>query len=670
MISDLPICFFNNQYKNGAKASTTPTTFGEYIKLIKDPDKDYIKKILLIRKARNDKHFYSTLKRKHAVHYYPSCTFDKKGCKLENVKALSGIMVFDLQHISDESVEKLKKWKHTVALHESVGGGKGDYAYYVYDKDLTLANYRQHWEQCNQLLQQMFSIAPDSSDATKDVTRIRYLSYDPKVYFNKKAAPINLKGTFDPTQKVAIDKLLNDEPNWHKFGVALAVSKGEDGRAIYHEFSSQNISKYDKADTDRKYDRLLKESKVNKKGGITEATLMYMMQQMRLPLKTAKQVAQLDDDKITIETIVAYLNSRWVRNEINDRVLDFTTGKETSIEAVWTHFQHQYHKPSISPSIIHTVARSEHMNTFNPLHNFFSDAEQMYDGKDYLGQYVDCLPAVDKQAALLFISYWCIEAYKQAKFYTTNRSFLIFKGITENIGKSMALGWLSPVEGYLKTGPIVTDLKDTRIALAHNFLWNDDELKIFKSSDINKIKALISTDVINERLPYGRSDETLKRICSFCGSTNADELLPATEGNTRFLVVELEPGRAIKWANYNKIDKKQFWGQIIAMHKADWIKKNSSQLSETRSMVNKGQVINSRTREIVLEKLRGTMHDKKRVVMRLTDIIAELDPMNEQKLSEWHVKDLIVKEFGSGRTNGYLFNSDQRGVGYPCTIKK
>ncbi len=700
VIDNIGICFWDGTYTNKQKKGSTEVTFADYIDSVKNPDDEYIQKVELIRKVKQAKDIsevrklqinkrilgtqtnkdkvYAALKWK-ATHVYPSCRFDGEGCKNTNVTSVSGLMVYDIQRITPDIAKQIRTWKYTVCLHKSIGGDNGDYALFLYCPGVTVDSYSGMWERGDKFIQENFGLKPTNSDETKDVTRIRYLSYDPDCFYNPFAEPILITDIvidthFNEVQRENIDTLLNSEPMWHKFGLALAVSKGEEGRALYHVFSQQNKQKYSEKTVNNKYDRLLKDAQAKRANGYTAATLLYMLKEMGIKYaapKTAgaKNIIDGKAEELTVTEVLEFLNSNWVRNEITDGIINFKTGQETNVESVWTEFQVTFNDPAKTVTMIHTLLRSERMNTINPIKNFFDEAKQTYDGKKYIDQYVGSLPLINPEAAGVFIRYWMINAYLQAVHNVTNRSFLIFKG-TEEIGKSRALIWLCPLDGYLKTGPLNTDSKDTRIALAHNFLWSDDELKVFRTYDINKIKALISTDVINERSPYARSSETLKRICSFCGSTNADEILPATEGNTRFLIVELKPGVKVNWQTYMAIDKHKIWGEAISLHEGGWLDKNRAVLNSLRNTTNEGNTINTSIQDAIMATLENTSGDKVRTIMSLKEICEAIDPdgrlgaFNKENL----VREIISKQFGNGRVMG-IRSDGQRRPGYSCRIK-
>ena len=701
VIDQLNLCYFNGTYNKGAKKGTVNITMQEYRDAVQNPDDQYIEQVTTLRKVKRCKTLsevrklrinkkilasstkikdvYSALKWK-SWHMYPSCTFDGQGCKVKNVNSVSGLLVYDLQGVDEETRVQMEKWKHTVAVHNSIGGGSGDYALFLFCPGLSVENFSGMWEKGNELIIANFGIKPDSSDECKDVTRIRYLSYDPNIYYNPYAEPIFVSDivvstTFTDEQRAKINAFLDKEPSWYKFGLSLAIAKGETGRELYHVFSKENKRKYEAGTVNKKYDRLLEEAKEKHDKGLSGATFFYLLKEMGVPYVAPRINGRVngggnDEDLDTVD-VLEYLNGIWVRNEINDKIYNYKTGKEASVETIWTDFRVAFGDPKKFPiNTVQALLRSDRMNTINPIKDFMKDAKSVYDGGKYIQKFVDCLPVKDKEATKLFLTYWAINCYNQAMFHETNRTFLIMKG-SEEVGKSRALGWFCPLDGYLKTGPLNTDNKDTRIALAHNFLWNDDELKVFRSYDINKIKALISQDTINERAPYSRTAETMKRICSFCGSTNEDELLPSTEGNTRFLVIELKPGEAINWKEYMKIDKRQFWGEVISLCEAGWIEANKERLKDKREGINRKNIINSNIRDAIMKTFESSFNgEKKRSVYSLLEICEEIDP--EGKLhavqKENLVRDIINKEFGSGRTNGYNQDGEQT-KGYPVKLK-
>ena len=115
--------------------------------------------------------------------------------------------------------------------------------------------------------------------ACKDVSRMRFISYDPEPYVNEDATLYNkvwvepkptyhssctYSGGDDMEQVEKCCKLIADRgiditatyDDWFHVGAALA-SLGERGRRLFHLVSSQN-AKYKAAETDKKFDNLLR----------------------------------------------------------------------------------------------------------------------------------------------------------------------------------------------------------------------------------------------------------------------------------------------------------------------------------------------------------------------------------------------------------------------------
>ena len=121
--------------------------------------------------------------------------------------------------------------------------------------------------------------------ACKDVSRMRFISYDPEPYVNEDATlytkiwvepkpthHVSYSGGDDIEQiekccRIIADRGIDitaDYNDWFRVGAALA-SLGEPGRSLFHMVSSQN-EKYKAAETDKKFDNVLRSVNSIKKG--------------------------------------------------------------------------------------------------------------------------------------------------------------------------------------------------------------------------------------------------------------------------------------------------------------------------------------------------------------------------------------------------------------------
>ena len=81
--------------------------------------------------------------------------------------------------------------------------------------------------------------------------------------------------------------------------------------------------------------------------------------------------------------------------------------------------------------------------------------------------------------------------------------------------------------------------KDDKLSLAEFALICLEEIDSMKSSELNQLKALITTKTISERAAYERFKEGRKHIASFCGTGNNIRFLTDSTGNRRWLPFEI-----------------------------------------------------------------------------------------------------------------------------------
>lgn len=114
----------------------------------------------------------------------------------------------------------------------------------------------------------------------RDVTRLRFKSYDERPYLNENAEPFNgilrpqrkkigkLSTSTDNSRIEALIKRIEDSKaditaeygDWVRIGYAMATEYGEDGRTIFHRISRYNLD-YDEAECDKQFSECLKGNK-------------------------------------------------------------------------------------------------------------------------------------------------------------------------------------------------------------------------------------------------------------------------------------------------------------------------------------------------------------------------------------------------------------------------
>lgn len=187
----------------------------------------------------------------------------------------SGYIALDIDDVPDCTalIERLANMNIVAYVGRSVGG-KGVYGI------IPIAYPDRHVQQWESLKRYFASFNIEVDPATKDVSRLRYCSYDPEARIREDAVPYI--GIYEPPQSNPLHAtkyygndetearvseccqqiaayhtdLTNDYADWLRLGFALA-ELGEAGRGYFHTVSSQS-QKYDREKCDRKFSECLR----------------------------------------------------------------------------------------------------------------------------------------------------------------------------------------------------------------------------------------------------------------------------------------------------------------------------------------------------------------------------------------------------------------------------
>jgi hypothetical protein len=219
--------------------------------------------------------------------------------------------------------------------------------------------------------------------------------------------------------------------------------------------------------------------------------------------------------------------------------------------------------------VLEVVLTSDFVPEFNPITAYFNGLKGKYsptDG-DFIESFANFVDAEDQV--------WFNYQFKKMLVRTVacalgkipfNKHCFTLVG-KQNDGKSTFLRFLMPpaLLEYYKENPSMED-KDGRLALAQNFIINFDELQSLTKKDINCIKSYITTDYVKDRLPYGRKQQSFKRVANFVASTNIGAFLNDVTGNVRWLIFNINGINHNKGGEkgYNKnVDIDKVWSQAL-----------------------------------------------------------------------------------------------------------
>jgi predicted P-loop ATPase len=93
------------------------------------------------------------------------------------------------------------------------------------------------------------------------------------------------------------------------------------------------------------------------------------------------------------------------------------------------------------------------------------------------------------------------------------------------------------------------------------------ELENFKQRGTESLKAFISCSVDRVRPPYAKAPEATPRQSIFVGTTNENEFLSDTTGNSRFLVIPIPRGWRIP-LELVEAERDRFWAAVVSYYKA------------------------------------------------------------------------------------------------------
>lgn len=252
------------------KANATLEYIFNYIKTTLDPSVELYRKTFLVEDKKN------------TPCYTASGVFDKR-C-ISGLLRYNGIVSIDIdfkdQPKKDEFenlINRLRKWEYTYCLHKSISG-KG-YALYIITDNKNPDLHKRYFNKIVSTIQKTGIVA---DIACSDISRLRYISYDPDLYLNEKASIWNEMEEYsrsnsdvsyckanDPNSeirdcvrylKAAVEMevdLFDSYEYWKRGAFAMSSTFGNDGRDMFHRICSFS-PKYDERECDKIYDKGLK----------------------------------------------------------------------------------------------------------------------------------------------------------------------------------------------------------------------------------------------------------------------------------------------------------------------------------------------------------------------------------------------------------------------------
>ncbi len=657
-----------------------------------------------VRNAKTDK------EKKEAKSKAPcittSGTFSQRGN--DYLLQHSGLIAIDFDHVEDigDAFNLLINDVYSFAVFRSISGN-GLCAFVKIDGRKHLEAFlgleRYYWQTYNL----------EADRACKDVSRPRYLSYDPDLFLNEQSQPFkdyvkretkaeikafeSFKGGDHYQQK--FERVLSrvncditqGYDNWVKLGFAIASEYGESGLDYFKQLSQYHPD-YDGYKTEKKYRSLLGD----RNSGITIRTFYYLCKlngidisderetktrqtarKLKTAGKTEKQVIAENPDLIPeivaeefakfeqqhrgqfdIEAFEIWLRERFPikKNEVT-RFYEMQ-GKQleqSDINTIYIDAKKQF--PKVSRDIVESVIFSNYTPSYNPIKSYFEGLK--WDGVDHIAKLAESINSNTGTAEYreFGLRAWLIGIVESILKGKPNILCLVLAG-KQNTGKSTFFTRLLPeqLNRYFAMSQLDRG-KDDEILMCQSLLIFDDEFSGKSKQDAKHMKRILSAPSFTLREPYGRNNVTLKRIATLCGTCNELDVLNDPTGNRRFIVFEVVG--QFDYKLYNSIDKEQLFAQCVALVNSGETSDLEGDFVNIMEQVSEDFVEISLEEELIMQHIgkTDTIH-KQRQFMTTTMVKVYLEELSKQHLSLKRLGQMMKKhQFEETKRNdrkGYL----------------
>lgn len=486
----------------------------------------------------------------------------------------------------------------------------------------------KHLESFEGLQQYYFDNYNLTIDPTcKDITRLRYVSYDPDLNINEKSKTFKeyLKSKEVADLKIEIphnDKrfgfvlnqidekeidITGDYRQWIKLGFAIGGQYQENGLEFFKAISKYS-DKYNEQICEKQYEYCCRKYEGNDKP-VTIKSFYYIANEFGLEIYTEEEKLQIkasqlakdsgmtfdealhiiENDgvipdkalvksvykaekkeekkstKLDIEAVKMFLRKYQIKKNEITRKYEWR-GREMNTEdlnTVYLEAKTQFEK--LSNDMFISILFSHFTPMYNPVKDYFEGLK--WDCVDRIEPLVKCITSDTGDNLFRFsaVRSWLLGIIESVYTDEPNILQLIFAG-KQNTGKSVFFKQLlpEPLKRYMALSQLDAG-KDDQILMCEKLIILDDEYSGKSKDDAKLIKRLLSAPYFNLREPYGKQNVTIKRIASLCATTNETQILNDVTGNRRNLVLEIT-GK-FDFDLYNSIDKEQLFAQLVELHK-------------------------------------------------------------------------------------------------------
>lgn len=528
------------------------------------------------------------------------CASFNGGRTQANILEYNADLVGDIDHIPDDQLEQTRQaiiqcpYTRLCFLSPSGHGLK-----FVVGVNTGIKVHVFAFNSMKQLYEKITGMTIDPSG--KDVTRLCFVSHDPKAYLNKDAKVFEpfmkaekdltyvrpddqntfivysrcIKNTESHFQFIhgqrnnfvsylAMQLRINGQPEWFTLHLLL-----QDYNFNESEVRNCVRSAYNHAFPDngpgRNYDAVY-----NTPADQSVAPVYFKTEAQNGPTGKKKKNKSI---KMILEDAEAYIKEKYetrnnlVRNAVEWRYTNTNNAwallDDTMVNTIFCELQHL--EIYISINMLNALIDSNFNTPVDPFKVYIDSQEPWDMVTDHLGQLAATVVTHDPVYFDFCLRKWFV-AYVAGLVVPEvfNHTLIVLIG-EQGIGKSTWLKRILPddLKDYLGTSLMLADAKDTAIQLSECGLIIEDELDTLCKKDQAMLKSVIASPGSRTRKPYARLHSRLIRRASLISSVNVENVLTDLTGSRRYLCFNVS-----KIDFKHKVDIGKCMAQAMAMFKS------------------------------------------------------------------------------------------------------
>jgi predicted P-loop ATPase len=435
----------------------------------------------------------------------------------------------------------------------------------------------------------------------KDVSRARFVSFDPDIYINpgsavfKKYLPkqkerkippqIFVQSEFDNIiQQMYQMKVscVEDYRDWLLIGFGLADKFGEAGRKYFHTLSSCS-QKYDPKTCDKQFDSCVSGTKQN--GKITISTIYWYAKQAGININSekTKRIASVTSSckkaGVSKEDIINNLQKfEGISAEESTQIVEqafasnanFHEDKDSLIDGIIAWLRHNYNMrrniitrkiendkevyedldfntifleckkifSDLTSELFNKIIFSRFTKSYNPFLEFYeSNKEVVYNNE--IDELWNSIDCDDPDKLKYFGTKWLLSIISSIHGMHSPL-MLVFAGEIQGTGKTEFFRRLLPTElkQYYAESKLDKETDD-EILMCQKLIIMDDEMGGKSKKENKRLKELTSKQTFSLREPYGHVNVDLNRLAVLCGTSNDLGLLNDPTGNRRLIPIQI-----------------------------------------------------------------------------------------------------------------------------------